>query len=193
MGYVQKRSGRYRARYRDPLGRMTSKTFARKADAERFLNEMQVDLARGAWIDPRGADVALAEWVEEFLSLARRLSPSTQETYERDLRRYIVPRFGAYRLGRLPADEIENWLNDEIAAGIAPSSVHRHYRTLRRVLKVAVDKEKVARNPCDRVEPPRVPQREMVYLSWEQVVDLAEAHSERFRALIYLAVDSGMR
>ncbi len=74
MGYVQKRSGRYRARYRDPVGRMTSKTFARKADAERFLNEMQVDLARGAWIDPRGAEMALADWAEEFLSLARRLS-----------------------------------------------------------------------------------------------------------------------
>ncbi len=32
-----------------------------------------------------------------------------------------------YRLGQLPVDEIENWLNDEIAAGIAPSSVHRHF------------------------------------------------------------------
>ncbi len=51
---------------------------------------------------------------------------------------YMPPRFGAYRLGRLPAGEIENWLNDEIAAGLAPSSVHRHYRTLRRLLQVAV-------------------------------------------------------
>ena len=78
----------------------------------------------------------LATWAEEFLSLTRRLSPSTQETYERDLRKYILPRFGAYRLGRLPADEIENWLNDEVAAGVAPSSVHRHYRLLRRMLQV---------------------------------------------------------
>jgi hypothetical protein len=42
----------------------------------------------------------------------------------------------------VPADEIENWLNDEIDAGIAPSSVHRHYRTLRRVLQVAIQKRK---------------------------------------------------
>ena len=42
MGYVEKRSGGYRARYRDPLGRQRSKTFARKADADRFLREMQV-------------------------------------------------------------------------------------------------------------------------------------------------------
>ncbi len=82
--------------------------------------------------------------------LCRRLSPTTQETYRRDLDRYVLPRFGSYRLGQLPADEIENWLNDEIASGIAPSSVHRHYRTLRRMLEVAVQKQKILANPFDR-------------------------------------------
>lgn len=33
----------------------------------------------------------------------------------------------------------------------------------------------------------------MTFLTWEQAVDLAEAHQERYRALMYLAVDSGMR
>jgi integrase len=88
--------------------------------------------------------VPLTQGAEEFLALARRLSPSTQETY-------------------------------------------------RRVLQVAVEKQKILANPCDRVEPPRVPKREMVFLDWPQAVDLAEAHSDRYRALIYLAVDSGMR
>ena len=71
--------------------------------------------------------------------------------------------------------------------------MHRHYRTLRRVLQVAVEKERIPTNPCDRVQPPRVPKREMVFLSWTEAVDLAEATHKRFRAMIYLAVDSGMR
>jgi integrase len=33
----------------------------------------------------------------------------------------------------------------------------------------------------------------MTFLTWEQSVALAEAHQERYRTLIYLAVDSGMR
>ncbi len=193
MGFIERRNGRYRARYRDPLGGQRCETFTRKADAERYLREKQVEIERGQWLDPRGADVPLSVWAEEFLALARRLSPTTQATYRRDLSKYILPRFGAYRLGRLPAGEIENWLNDEVADGTAPSSVHRHYRTLRRVLQVAVEKQKIAANPCDRVHPPRVPRREMMFLSWDQAVDLAEAHDERYRALIYLAVDSGMR
>jgi integrase len=103
----------------------------------------------------------------------------------------VLPRFGADRLGQLPADEIENWLTDEIAAGIASSSVHRHYRTLRRMMRV--EKQKILTNPCDRVDPPRVAKREMTFLDWDQVIRLAEAHSERYRALIYVAVDTGMR
>ncbi len=91
----------------------------------------------------------------DVLSLCRRLSPGNQETYRRDLQRYVLPRFGAYRLGRLPAEEIEQWLNDEAAAGIAPSSVHRHYRTLRRMLAVAVQKQKIhpPDAPAEEVEP----------------------------------------
>jgi len=33
----------------------------------------------------------------------------------------------------------------------------------------------------------------MEVLSWDQAIALAEAHGERFRTMIYLAVDSGMR
>lgn len=144
-------------RYRDPLGRQRSETFTRKADAERYLREVQVEMDRGRWLDPAGADMALATRAEEFLSLARRLSPLTEEAYRRDIDKYVLPRFGAYRIGRLPADQIENWLNDEVAAGLAASSVHRQYRTLRRMLQVAVGKERILANPCERVQPPRAP------------------------------------
>ena len=42
----------YRARYRDPAGGQRSRVFARKADAQRFLNETETAKARGTWTDP---------------------------------------------------------------------------------------------------------------------------------------------
>jgi len=122
MGFIERRNGRYRARYRDPLGRLS-----RKLDAERFLREVQVDIERGRWLDPSGAQLTLQSWSGEFLSLARRLSPTTQQTYLRDLDKYILPRFGAYRIGRLPTDEIEKWLMDEIEAGALCCEVEREH------------------------------------------------------------------
>jgi peroxiredoxin len=43
MAYVQKQRGKYRARFADPLGRVQSRTFTRKADAERFLREVPIE------------------------------------------------------------------------------------------------------------------------------------------------------
>ena len=67
---------------------MTSATFDLKADAQRFVAEMETDKFRGTWIDPRHAEVPLAQWAQEFLALARRLSPTTQQSYRRDLTKY---------------------------------------------------------------------------------------------------------
>jgi integrase len=193
MASIERRSGNYRVKFRDPTGRQRSRSFPRKADAQRFAVEMEADLARGQWLDPAGAQLSVQAWSTTFLSLCRRLEPSSQATYERDLRRFVLPRFGDYRIGFVPVEEIENWLNDEIDEGIAPSSVHRHYRTLRRMFQVAIEKEKIVANPCDRVTPPRVPRKEMVFLDWDQVIELATAHSDRFQALVLFAVETGMR
>src|SRR3954454_23762470 len=61
------------------------------------------------------------------------------------------------------------------------------------MFEVAVQKQKILANPCERVDPPRMPKREMTFLDWDEAMLLAEAHNERYRAMIYLAVDSGMR
>jgi hypothetical protein len=98
VAHIEKQRGKYRARFADPLGKIQSRTFTRKNDAERFLRQIDAQL-RGQWVDPRNADTPLSVWAEEFLSLCRRLSPTTQETYRRDLDKYVLPRFGAYRLG----------------------------------------------------------------------------------------------
>jgi hypothetical protein len=42
MASIEKRNGKYRVRFRDPTGRPRSKTFLRKADADRFAREVEV-------------------------------------------------------------------------------------------------------------------------------------------------------
>ena len=193
MASIDKRNGKYRVRYRDPSGRPRSKTFIRKADADRYAREVEVDKDRGAWIDPRKSSMSLHAWSETFLTSALSLSPTSVQTYRRDLELYVLPALGDRRLAHLHAEEIEQWLVAELARGLSPSSVHRHYRTLRRVLQAAVEKDRLQVNPCTKVRPPRVPTRPMAILTWTQCVALAEAHPEHLRPMIYLALDSGMR
>ena len=134
MGFIEKRDGRYRARYRDPLGRQRCETFTRKADAERYLREMHRHRA-GSLDRPRrgrpnpwhlGRGVPLARPPAVAVDPGH-LPAGSEARHPAQIRR--VPAGPA--AGRRDRD----WLNDEIAAGLAPSSVHRHYRTLRRLLQ----------------------------------------------------------
>ena len=119
--------GRWRARYRDPSGGSRSRTFSTKAEARRLLDSVGADMQRGQWVDPAGGRIRLEEWAETFLRTTPEIDSNTRATYARDLHRFVLPRFGSLRLSRIRPGDIRMWLADELEAGIAPSSVHRHF------------------------------------------------------------------
>ena len=71
MSHREKRRARDRARLTDPTGAKHSRTFSREADAQRFLRELAAEMLWGSWVDPRAADMAVADRADEFLSLCR--------------------------------------------------------------------------------------------------------------------------
>jgi hypothetical protein len=77
----------YRARYRDPAGVQRSKVFARKADAQRFLNETETAKARGTWTDPALGRVLFRDWLGEWWATTTNLRASTRARDESLLRR----------------------------------------------------------------------------------------------------------
>ena len=83
----------YRARHRYLSGREHAKVFARKADAQRFLNETETAKARGTWTDPALGRVLFKDWLGEWWTTATNLRPSTRARDEMLLRRYALPHF----------------------------------------------------------------------------------------------------
>jgi hypothetical protein len=53
---------RWQARYRDPDGHEKSRTFTRKMDAQRWLNQVTADLVTGRYVNPRAGRVTLADF-----------------------------------------------------------------------------------------------------------------------------------
>ncbi len=94
-------SGKYQARYPDAVGQLipAPTTFATKADAGRYLDQIRTDQDRGAWIDPRAGHLTLTEYAWGWLALRPDLRPRTQELYEDFLRLHILPTLGAVELG----------------------------------------------------------------------------------------------
>jgi integrase len=185
--------GRWRARYRDPGGRSLSRTFDTKVEARRFLDAANADMHRGQWVDPAAGRLMLAEWAATYLATVTNLRPTTLATYERDLTRYVLPRFGHLPLARIRPLDVRSWLADELAAGIAPTSVHRHFCTLRRLLRVAVETDLLVKSACAGIKPPPVEPVEMRFLTAAEVHRLAEEMHPHFRVLVYTAAYAGLR
>jgi aminopeptidase N len=79
------------------------------------------------------------EFSEEWLASVMNLGQGGRDTYERDLDRYILPALGGLKLKDLTTKLIDDFLSAEPELGLAPSSVHRHYRVIHRLVEVAID------------------------------------------------------
>src|SRR3954463_2858744 len=75
------RDGRWLARWRDPGGRQRKRSFDRKVDAQRWLDQMRADMHRGQYIDPRAGSVRLREVAAAWAGGLAQLKESTAVRY----------------------------------------------------------------------------------------------------------------
>jgi integrase len=193
MGVERTATG-WRVRWTDPWGRRTAKGgFRYKADADAYHKRIIGDIARGEYLDPRAGRKTLAVWADEWLAGARNLTAGGRDTYRRDLDRYILPALGKVAVGRLSAGDVDRYLAERADAGLAPSTVHRHYRTIHRMLEVARQRGLIARNPTEFVQPPTVPKQQRPVLDPLQIDLLADTIAERYRAWVYAMCYAALR
>ncbi len=189
-------SGRYQARYPDASGQLLPAplTFAAKADAGRFLDEVRTDQDRGVWIDPRAGQVTLADYAWSWLELRPDLRPRTVELYEGYLRLHILPILGDVELGSVTTARVRAWHAGLIGAGKpGRSTVAKAYRLLSTIMRTAVEDELVLKNPCilKNAGVERPPERPIATVA--QVFEIADAIHPRFRILVLLATFTGLR
>src|SRR5512133_861005 len=81
----------WRARYWGPDGRQHSRSFARKAEAQRWLAEVDHDKSRGNWTNPILGRVRFSAWVEEWQQTTNNVRPTTAVRDRMLLDRYLLP------------------------------------------------------------------------------------------------------
>jgi integrase len=197
MAHIERRvrNGKttYRARYRDPAGREHAKVFARKADAQRFLTEMENHKLKGTWTDPALGRVLFRDWLGEWWATTTNLRPTTRERNETLLRRYALPRFADLALVAISQRDVRAWVAELSGRGLAPATVQKAYQLLGKVMGAAVDAGMVMQSPCRRVPLPKVEREEMRFLTPAEIARLADAIDQRYRALVLVAADGGLR
>jgi integrase len=185
---------RYDVRLRDPAGRVYTRTFTTKREAETFAAREKADRSRGAWVDPRHGTVTVAEWSVRWLAQRPELRVRTRELYQGLLDRHILPELGQVELSKLSPSQVRAWhARLQGSSGPGTSTAAKAYRLLRAMLRTAVADEIVVRNPCqvERAGVEHAPERPVATIA--EVTALADAIAPRFRALTLLASWCGLR
>lgn len=192
MAHIEKRGpGRWRARYRDSGGRELSKTFSRRADAERFLALTEADKAHGSWIDPAAGRTPFGDYARSWQQ-AQVHRGTTADQVASHLRNHILPAFESRPISSVRPSEVQAWVRNR-ADVLAPSTVELVYRYLAAIFGAAVRDQLIARSPCTGVKLPRSAVAELRPATTQEVLAIADALPPRYRAIVPFTAGTGLR
>jgi integrase len=186
------RGKRWLAVWVDPTGRERSRAFAKKAEAEQYASKMEIDIARGAYIDPRKARITVAEWCATWLAGYGTRRPSTVRQAQVHISR-IVPEFGPYPLGSLRPSQVREWMARLREEGLEDSYIYALHARLAQIMSDAVHDGLLAKSPCSRRTSPHMAQQRVYVATTGQVWELYELFPERFRLAVLLGAFVGLR
>jgi integrase len=187
---------RYRVRYRKPDHSQGAKRgFTTKKEATLYLASVEISKNRGSYVDPSRSRVTVAEWMETWISTRSDLRTSTLDRMNGIIRRDIVPSLGNVPLGDLQRLQVQQWAS-ALSKTQGAWSVRKIVNTLSGALALAVEDERIVKNPAVRLKLPKVTKSSKLYLSHDQVRALADAVGERapeYRTLVFVLAYCGLR
>jgi integrase len=161
MGSVEYRPGRakpYRARYWGLDGRLHSKSFERKYDAEAWLTTQEASKLDNTWTSPARGRIRFGDWASEWWQdWSPGKAPATLEAAESHLRLHVRPYFDRRQLNTIDAQTVRRWQND-LAGKVGHDLLLACRSILNRILEAATVNRRIPINPVRLVPapPPRV-------------------------------------
>ncbi|MFF0623596.1 tyrosine recombinase XerC [Streptomyces sp. NPDC004296] len=187
---------RYRARYIGPDGTEKSKSFrdGQKRLAEKWLSNIEADMSRGEYVDPRASRITFRQYAEKWLK-SLEADPTTLESMTSQLTRHAYPYLGTRPLGSFKPEHIREWTAELKTAGIQGTYAQVIYANVRAALSAAVDDGHLTRNPCSArsVKPPAAELKRLVPWSAQRVFTVQRALPERYQAMVDLGAGCGLR
>jgi integrase len=198
MASIDKRpDGRYRARWREyPGGPQKAQHFSRKVDAQRFLDGISGDLARGAYINPAAGKQTFRAFADEWAE-AQDWKATSRESWTH-VRARLLPHLGDQQIAaidRLTLQGVQGTLAKQYArtttattmtyAGMILRAAHSSGR-IGRDPTLGLRRPKARAGEADgKVGPDQVPTR-------AEALAILEAAPRHFRAAIALGL-TGLR
>lgn len=172
-------------------GERETEAFDRKVDAETFRDAATTRLTTGTYVTEKAGLATIADVWEQYLSHQK--PGGTRARRESAWRTWVSPKWATLSVRDVQRSGVKAWMVEMTDKGAKPTTVESAMEVLRGILQVAVDDKRLAENVARghklpaRTEPPKV------YLSHEQVRELADAIDARYRTLVLFLAYAGLR
>lgn len=203
-GSVAKRpNGQWRARYRDDAGKEHARHFARKVDAQQWLDQVTAAQVRGDYVDPAAGRITLKAYAQRWQGV-QVSSEGTARIVDNALRLHLLPELGDRRIGSVRRSDVQGFVKllqskdvgrtrgGEVRR-LSAGHVRNIYDVTAQLFAAAVEDRIIASSPCRKITLPKDHKGEIEPLSVEQVVALAGAFPKRYRAVAITLAGSGLR
>ena len=184
---------RIRARWTEPDGTHRAKHFASEAEARAFLDSIDQALQHGNYRRPRTGRTPLARYARRWAD-HQGVRPATRERNTYVVTKRIIPRFGRMNLDSLHPGDVQDWVEELTAEGLAAATVRSYVRVLGSIMLAAKRDRLVDDTPLNGVRLPRTDHTGVLRpLTVHDVHAIANTVPDRYRALILTMAGLGLR
>jgi integrase len=192
---VRRRTGnstRYDVRWRDPDGRVRTKTFRLRHDADSWRRTVEAAEVAGVVSDPQRGRTPVGELAQRWLAS----SPAKRTTsLARDrgiVTGHVLPVLGGRPVGSITRADVQA-LVDGWSRTNAASTVGRQYSCLRAMFAYAEAAELIARSPCRGIRVPRVRLVDRPQLDGDVLKRVADNVGAAHGVMVWLGAVLGLR
>lgn len=184
---------RWMARWVDNDGHEQTKSFARKGDAQTWLNtEVVTKLATGTYVPPRAGTVTVAEIYTSWSKSQAHIAAKTAATRKSAWQSRVEPHWGHMPVADVKTAAVRAWVAKLKEDELGVPGIENAFGVLRQVLGAAAEDARIPRNPCDGVKLPKRQHADRGYLTHTQVAALADA-VERDGTVVRFLAYTGLR
>jgi len=195
----------YYIQYRNPAGKKRKIAIGpKKKEAEAELDRIMAQIRAGTYTETR--DITFAELCDKWLGLKEtQVRPNTFSSYEPALlrlRQYPVEKGKKGKtittLAKYPLKAITPEICEAVVAyinksGVSPATASKAVMVFNNLFNKAVEWGYISRNPAQFVKKPKIPQRDMNFLSLDEINKVYIHVKDQYKCLVLTVMLTGMR
>lgn len=165
-----------------------------KRKAEDWLNNIEADMSRGQYLDPRAGRTTFGQYATKWLA-SQSTDISTRASVEPQIRLHAIPYLGSRPMDSFQPAHIRGWLSD--LEQVLPASSYRRFifASVKGIFTAAMEDGLLAKNPCTArsvTEPPLGVGRVQPWTT-ARVFAMKRALPRRYRAMVDVGGGGGLR